>query len=338
MRHGAWLAAIGLAYSAAIGVWFGLRLLVFDQIWWMLIANSIAVYLFAPLPLLAAVAAWRRSMRVLLALSLPTLLFISLFGVQFLPQRLRSAPPPAGRALTVMTFNVLYTNRDFGALVGAIRAARPDVVGFQELTPKISQAIVDGLVADYPYHTLGSRAQMSGVGLISRFPIERSAAFALPPRNLALHATLRVDGAPLHILVAHLQPSRLGVPLDRVAEAAAMFYAFRIGEVAALRREVGTVRAPLLLLCDCNMPDTSQSHELIGTFLADSFREAGWGFGHTSHLPPLPFATQRLDYIWHSAGLTPLAAEVGLPGGSDHFPVIARMILHAPEPNTIFPR
>src|SRR5262245_9172108 len=151
MRQRAWLTAIGLAYSAAIGLWFALRLLVFDHIWWMLIVNSIAVYLFVPLPPLLALAVWRRRMRALLALCLPTLVFITRFGVQFLPPRLRSAPPPAGRPLTAMTFNVLYTNRDFGALVAAIRAAQPDVVGFQELTPKISQAIVAALAPDYPY-------------------------------------------------------------------------------------------------------------------------------------------------------------------------------------------
>jgi vancomycin resistance protein VanJ len=332
MRRCAWLTAIGISYSAAVGIWFGLRLLVFDQIWWMLMVNSIAVYLFTPLPLLLALALWRRRMRVLLALGLPTLLFLLLFGMQFLPPRLRSSVPHAGRELTVMTFNVLYTNRDFDALIGAIRAAQPDIVGFQELTPKISQALVAALAADYPYHTLTSRAQTSGVGIISRFPIEQSAAFALPPRNLALHTVLRVDGAPLHVVVVHLQPSRLGVPLEQIAAAASTFYAFRLGEVAAIEREILGVREPLLLLCDCNMPDTSQGHELISAFLGDSFRDVGWGFGHTSHLWPLPFATQRLDYVWHSAGLTALAAQVGQPGGSDHFPVVARLVLHAPAP------
>jgi vancomycin resistance protein VanJ len=76
------------------------------------------------------------------------------------------------------------------------------------------------------------------------------------------------------------------------------------------------------------MPDTSQAHKLIGTFLADSFREVGWGFGYTFYSAFLPFPAQRLDYIWHSAGLTALAAEVGQPGGSDHLPVVARLVLH----------
>ena len=111
MRHGAWLPLIGVAYSAAIAIWFGLRLLFFDTIWWMLILNSVAIYLFIPLPVLLALAVWRHR-RALLALSLPALVFLAMFGVQFLPMSLRSAPSPPGHAFTVMTFNILYTNRD----------------------------------------------------------------------------------------------------------------------------------------------------------------------------------------------------------------------------------
>jgi len=39
----------------------------------------------------------------------------------------------------------------------------------------------------------------------------------------------------------------------------------------------------------------------------------------------VPFPTQRIDYIWHSAGLAAGTAEVGQAGGSDHLPVVARL-------------
>ena len=41
-------------------------------------------------------------------------------------------------------------------------------------------------------------------------------------------------------------------------------------------------------------------------------------------LPPV----LRVDYIWHTAELTTLAAWVGGNAGSDHLPVLARMKLH----------
>jgi endonuclease/exonuclease/phosphatase (EEP) superfamily protein YafD len=39
----------------------------------------------------------------------------------------------------------------------------------------------------------------------------------------------------------------------------------------------------------------------------------------------LPFAAQRIDYVWHTDGLLALAAEVGAAGGSDHLPVLVRL-------------
>jgi endonuclease/exonuclease/phosphatase (EEP) superfamily protein YafD len=84
---------------------------------------------------------------------------------------------------------------------------------------------------------------------------------------------------------------------------------------------------PALLLCDCNLTDTSQAYARLATFMADSFREAGWGFGHSSFSRRPPFQAQRLDYVWHSDQLAALEAAVGPDGGSDHRPVIARLAL-----------
>ncbi len=327
LRRNCWFGRVVSIYGLAIGLWFMLRWWFFDRLWWLLVLNSIALYLFLPLLPLLLLALLRRHSRALFALGVPVVVFGALFGSQLLPISLRGSTPPAGRTLTAMSFNVLYTNRDFPALLAAIHAAQPDIVGFQELTPKISQALLGGLSADYPYHTFTSAERMSGVALMSRFPIRAVASFPLPPRNLSLHVSLDVEGQPLDVVVVHLQPSRLGVPLDRLPAAATTFYALRQGELAAIEREVHGARDPLVLLCDCNMPDTSQAHEQMSAFLVDSFREAGWGFGLTSHFGPLPFPTQRLDYVWHSAGLTALAISVGAAGGSDHFPVVARLVL-----------
>jgi endonuclease/exonuclease/phosphatase (EEP) superfamily protein YafD len=129
-----------------------------------------------------------------------------------------------------MTFNVLTSNKDAAAIVGAIQTANPDIVGFQELT----------------------RARKAAIN--------------------ALHE-------------------------------------------------------PALLLCDCNLTDTSQAYAQLAAFLVDSFREAGWGFGHSSFGRRPPFLGQRLDYIWHSDRLTAIEARVGPDGGSDHRPVVVKLAL-----------
>ena len=47
-------------YVALIGLWLALRASYFDQIWWLAVLNSFALYLFLPLPLLLTAAPWRR--------------------------------------------------------------------------------------------------------------------------------------------------------------------------------------------------------------------------------------------------------------------------------------
>ncbi len=262
----------------------------------------------------------------LLGLLVPLVAFAALFGGLFLPKwpdsRATQAP-----AITAMTFNILTGNKDAPAIIGAIRAAQPDIVGFQEITRARKVAIGGALASEYPYHTLLPVERFSGVGLISRFPIEHAERLSLPPRDYALHAILRVGEARVHVFVVHLSPNGFGS--NSASQYIALVkerYAQRQAEVARLK-EFRALHEPALLLCDCNMTDSSQASTQLASFLADSFREAGWGFGHSSFGQRPPHMPQRLDYIWHSAEFIAVDAAVGPDGGSDHLPVVTRLVL-----------
>jgi vancomycin resistance protein VanJ len=177
---------------------------------------------------------------------------------------------------------------------------------------------------DYPYAQFHKSEHEAGVGLFSRFPIAAAAPFPLPPRNLALHATLQVEHTLVHVLVVHLSPNRaLRSPLPALGTIATAHYATQANEIASIRQELQPIHAPILLLCDCNLTETSQAYAALATLLHDSFREVGWGFGHTYPADPLPL--QRYDYIWHSEEFVALEAEIGPAAGSDHRPVIVRL-------------
>jgi vancomycin resistance protein VanJ len=327
MRKLSPLAWLGWGYILLIALWLVLRLLFFDSLWWLALVNTVAEYLFLPLPALLLAGLWRRAWGLLLGLCLPALAFAALFGALFLPK------PAVGltdgeHGITAMTFNVLTTNKDAAAIVGAIRAVNPDIVGFQELTRARKTAISAALEADYPYHTLLPPERFPAVGLMSRFPIEHVERFPLPPLDFALHAVLLVDGARLHVFVVHLSPNGLGRnPVDQYVRLAKERFAQRAAEVTRLEQALRALREPALLLCDCNLTDTSQAYAQLATFMSDSFREAGWGFGHSSFSRRPPFQAQRLDYIWHSDQLVALEATVGPDGGSDHRPMVARLAL-----------
>jgi vancomycin resistance protein VanJ len=260
-------------YIALIALWLGLRALFFDQIWWLALLNSFAIYQFVPLPLLLLTGLWRRRWSLVGGLAIPTAIFFALFGTLILPKP--SSAQVGDPAITVMTFNVLTSNKDTDALVHAIRAAQP---------------------------------------------------ITLPTAQPALYAKLRVHGQLVHVFVAHLTPNHLFKnPEISLATATADAFARRATEITFLHEQLHGINGPTLLLCDCNMTDTSQAHAELAAFLSDSFYEAGWGLRNTNDAGSVPL--QRIDYVWHSAGLVAITAELGQAGGSDHLPVIVRLRL-----------
>jgi vancomycin resistance protein VanJ len=328
MHQRSFISRPGWIYVALIGLWLLLRALFFDQIWWLALLNSFAIYMFVPLPALLLAGLWHRRWALVCGLAIPAAAFLALFGTLVLPKPTTAQIGDA--SVTAMTFNVLTSNRDTGALVKAVRAAQPDILGMQELTPAKRTALRAGLSDQMPYHTFDGTASFGNVGLMTRFPIESVQPITLPTGQPALHAQLSVNGRQLHVFVAHLTPNHLFKnPSIDLATATSDAFARRSAEIAFLHEQLRGLNEPALLLCDCNLTDTSQAHADLATFLTDSFREAGWGLRNTSDATSFPL--QRIDYVWHSAGLAAIATDLGQAGGSDHLPVIVRLSLFSQQ-------
>lgn len=314
-------------YVTFITLWLLLRVLFFDRFWPLALLNTVAEYLFLPLPLFLIVSIWQRHRPSLVILGIPVVAFVVLFGELFLPPR----PSPAqhtGYPITAMSFNVLYKNKDYQAITKSVQSASPDLVGFLELRPDAARAIADALEAEYPYNTLWSLEPSQSAGLLSRFPIETAEWFPLPPLDIALHTTVRVEGQRVHVFVVHLSPNNFFEhPVVEFVPLVLERYGRRAAEVTRIQEEITGLDEPILLMCDCNLTDTSEAYARLDTVLNDSFREAGWGFGHTFYPPVAPFPIQRIDYVWHSNDFVAVEAFVGQDDSSDHLPIVAELEL-----------
>lgn len=322
-RH--WNKAVWI-YVGLFSLWLILRLIFFDKFWWLALITYGAEYWFVPLPILSLVVALRRQWGSLIPLLIPALAFGVMFGRFFLP---KPAPPPHADQplLTIMTFNLLWENENYAAIGAAVRAANPDVLGVEELHPTHYAGIVAELKDDYPYYTPIPPDPFGGVGVFSKYPIVAATPFPLPPRNLSMQATLDIQGRQVQVFVVHLSANNMigGYPLGQFIPIATERNTSRLSETAQLREIVSPITDPVLLLCDCNMSDTTESYQTMASFLRDSHAEVGWGLAHTIRVPGIPLALQRIDYVWHNAGLVALNTEVGIDGGSDHLPFIARL-------------
>jgi endonuclease/exonuclease/phosphatase (EEP) superfamily protein YafD len=312
-------------YTAAILLWLLGRLLSLDRPWWFALLNTYSLYCFLPLPFLFLLAFYKRQRPIFLPLLIPFVSFLFQYGELFLPT-LR--PAPTTSAFTAMTFNVLYSNRQHQELAAAIRAASPDIVGLQEAAERHQRVLGDILSADYPHQFFHAPEQHGDVALLSRYPIEQATDFPFPPRELVMHAIVNINGRRLHVFVAHLMPTGSGMALESMGARVTENFALRAAEIERLRQQMSNLDAPAILLCDCNLTPPAATHHALNTFLTDSFQEAGWSLGHTG-IPAVPYLPNlylsRIDYIWHTPGLTATRITTGSPGSSDHLPVTAEL-------------
>ena len=326
MKRPSVLNAVSTIYVVFISLWVAARLLIFDQFWLLALLNTVAEYLFVPLPILLLISIWKRNRVSLTALCIPLLLLVLMFGHLFWPPYSNEIRED-DQVITSMSFNVLYSNKDYAAIIDSIQSANPDVVGFQELMPAMAASLVEELESDYPYSTFQLLESELSTAVLSKFPLEIEERFDLPPRDLAVHTVVQVQGTKVHVIVVHLSANYFfDYSITEFVTLVKERYGYRKEETTQLKQMVQNLDGPVLLMCDCNMTDTSETYARLDTVLDDSFREAGWGMGHTLQ-PPQLFPVQRIDYVWHTDEFEALYAYIGQDGGSDHLPIVAKLRL-----------
>lgn len=315
------VSLISWGYIIFFALWILLRLLFFDRFWWLALINTVALYIFVPLVLLLPLALLWRQWRVLLGLGFPLGVFIAFYGSLFLPQLPFTAlPERRQQQVTAMTFNMLFSNTDYDAISKMIKANAPDIVGIQEVPPNGDAVWIKRFSSEYPYSAFRPVEEGHNVGIISRFPLKNVTMLSNPPMRRALSATVSFDDKPLQVIVSHLTPN---YPSNEFIKLAPEWYTRRANEVTYIRTLIQQRRLPTIMLCDCNYVDTSQAYARTHEVMQDSFREVGWGFGHT--IRGQYFRPGRIDFIWYTKELKPVEARVAEGGSSDHLPVVARL-------------
>jgi vancomycin resistance protein VanJ len=320
-RPGQWKRGPVLAASALL---LGLFMLLHAQITDFGGVGSL-VETFLPwfglfVPVLLAWALWRRSPSAVVALLLPAVVWLNLFGGLLGD---RSHP---GGDLTVAQHNVGEGNPDPVGTARDLAASGADVLALVELTHPARGTYEKELAEAYPYHTV-----QGTVGLWSKLPLsdtrpvdtrmdhgplgDTKPAEVKMAYNRALRTTVATDQGPLAVYAAHLGSVRL-MPRggfwtdsrDRNAQA--------LGEALAAERNERVV-----LLGDLNGTTDDRAFAGITSLMRSAQDEAGDGFGFTW---PAKFPVVRIDQIL-VRGVEPQSSWVLPATGSDHLPVAARI-------------
>ena len=271
------------------------------------------------IPVLLAGALRRRSALALVALVLPAVVWLSLFGLVLSD---KSGP---GGFLTVVSENVDAGNRDPAGTARDLAGSGADVLALEELTPQAAGIYEKALAKAYPYHTL-----VGTVGLWSKLPLSDTrpidvidygplADTRLANHDLAwdraLRTTVATDHGPLTVYVAHLGSVR-------VNPRAGFWTASRDIGVQALGQAITADPSKrVVLLGDMNGAMDDRAFAAITAQMQSAQNVAGDGFGFTW---PASFPVVRIDQIL-VRGVKPDSSWVLPANGSDHRPVEARI-------------
>ena len=239
-----------------------------------------------------------------------------------------SAMADAPRPLHVMAFNVLFRGADDVKSVQAIVDESPDVVCLTELTAPFITTFEAALAKDYPYRAFVPQKGTWGVGLASKVPLRNVTTGPVAPSRIpAMDASLTWEGRRVHLTCVHLVP-----PVGKYAKQdtlAAQFTknaAVRERQAATLVKRLATVKDPVVLLGDFN--------EEPGNAALNALEKAGFARGclapgsrctPTFPGPANPWpAVFIIDHVF-ARGAKVEGARTLRSGGSDHFPVSARV-------------
>lgn len=256
-------------------------------------------------PVLLLLAALRKSATALIAVVLPALVWLNLFGGQV------SDKTGTGGDLTVATHNVNADNPDPAGTARDVAASGADVLALEELTASAVPTYEKALASTYRYHSV-----QGTVGVWSKYPLTDVRAVDIDLGwTRAMRATVTAPAGQVAVYVAHLPSVRVKMEAGFTARQRDRSADY-LGEAIAhepLRNVV--------LLGDLNGTMNDRALNAVTSQMRSTQGAAGNGFGFSW---PASFPMARIDQIM-VRGLTPESSWTLPQTGSDHLPVAARV-------------
>ncbi|MFJ2769989.1 endonuclease/exonuclease/phosphatase family protein [Streptomyces sp. NPDC087300] len=258
-------------------------------------------------PVLVVIGVWRKSATALIAVLLPTIIWINQFG------GLISDKSGGEGDLTVATHNVNADNTDPTGTAQDVAASGADVLALEELTADAVPTYEKALSRIYKYHSVKGT-----VGVWSKYPMADTKPVDIKLGWVrALRTTVDTPKGEVAVYVAHLPSVR--VKLD------AGFTANQRDESAdALGEAISKERlGKIILLGDLNGTMNDRALNGVTAQMRSTQGAAGNGFGFSW---PASFPMARIDQIMVK-GVEPVSSWTLPKTNSDHLPIAARVEL-----------
>ncbi|MEV1051509.1 endonuclease/exonuclease/phosphatase family protein [Streptomyces sp. NPDC049887] len=267
------------------------------------LAETFLPWLGLLVPVLLVLALLRRSATALVALLVPAIVWLNLFG------GLLTNKSGDGGDFTVATHNVNAENADPEGTAREVAASGADVVALEELTGDAVPAYEKALASRYRYHSV-----QGTVGLWSKYPMSDTRPVDIRLGWVrAMRSTVATPSGDLSVYVAHLPSVRVKMNAGFTASQRDTS-ADALGEAIA-RDPVGRV----VLLGDLNGTMNDRALNAVTSQMRSTQGAAGDGFGFSW---PASFPMARIDQIMVK-GVEPVSSWTLPRTASDHLPIAA---------------
>ena len=300
--------ALGIALATLLG-FFGRFSWIFD-----LFSHFRVQYMQIGLVLIG-VALWRRQNKRAVAL----VLLASLNYAFVLPLYFGKPAPSTEKSIRAMLMNINAANGNTEQVINAIRAADPDLLLLEEVTPKW-EAELAVLNSDYPHRIAEPQVGCFGIMLLSKVPLEHGKVIEMGTSNVpSILAEAHFSQGVVSIIGTHPLPP-MGAEMSL----------HRNNQLKELSKYAMWKDWPTLLIGDLNVSPWSP---YFRDLLAESgLKNSMKGFGFQPTWP----SNRRLlriplDHMLHSPDITIHNRAVGGDVGSDHFPVIVDFSITSPR-------
>ncbi|MET8945052.1 endonuclease/exonuclease/phosphatase family protein [Streptomyces sp. NPDC004542] len=256
-------------------------------------------------PVLLVLGLLRKSATALIAVLLPGIVWLNLFG------GLLTDKSGGGGDLVVATHNVNADNPDPSGTARDVAASDADVLALEELKASAVPVYETALASTYKYHSV-----QGTVGLWSKYPLSGARAVDIKLGwTRAMRATVASPEGPVAVYVAHLPSVRVKIKAGFTARQRDTS-ANALGEAIADE----TVEH-VVLLGDLNGTMNDRALNAVTSQMRSTQGAAGSGFGFSW---PASFPMARIDQIMVK-GIQPESSWTLPRTGSDHLPVAARV-------------
>ncbi len=226
------------------------------------------------------------------------------------------------QSISILTANVLRTNRNAQALIDLVALHQPDVLVTLE-SDEWWQIQLDTLQSDMPYSVKCPLDNLYGMHVYSRYPLEDSEIKYLVEEGVpSIHTLLRLNQATgIRIHFMHPAPPS---PTENTESAE------RDAELLIVGKSIVDSVNPVIVTGDLNDVAWSATTRLFRKISGLLDPRVGRGMFNTFHAK-VPLFRWPLDHLFHSSHFKLCSIQRLPPIGSDHFALLTVLCYNPTE-------